>query len=493
MKSKYIILFIALTVTLSSCAGFLDEVSRDQIVPKTVADYSEFIYGEVYLKRNNGSLHTYLDIMTDDCEDWAKKASFGVDTRIEGHGYYTWQAEPEIRVTGLMNDDSSWAHYYHQILMCNIVLYAMDDMTGSQDAKMQLKAECHMIRAYAYYMLVNLYGEPYDPATAESAKGVPINDLVGAEIKYFDRSSVAEVYRRITADINDAMTAFKQVATPKNTIFRWNPNAANVFASRVALYMRNWDDAIRYATDAITASPKLWNLEKKNAEDAASFFFCKNNPEILFSFGNYVITYFATGAKGAFPTSASLKAMFTASDLRYGNSTGQFIRNQGMSFSSFGGGKRYVQFKYDDVNYSGMFGSAIRNAEALLNRAEAYSQRAGDLQKAIDDLNTLRRERIKAAGYADLTFTDQADAIQKVRDERRRELCFEQHRWFDLRRWDRPRIVHTYTPELGNAATMQTFVLEENDPAYTLPIPKSVIEQDPELDDIARPQRVPQE
>ena len=51
-----------------------------------------------------------------------------------------------------------------------------------------------MIRAYAYYMLVNLYGEPYDPKTADKAVGVPVNGLIGVENKKFKRESVAAIY-----------------------------------------------------------------------------------------------------------------------------------------------------------------------------------------------------------------------------------------------------------------------------------------------------------
>jgi len=51
--------------------------------------------------------------------------------------------------------------------------------------------------------------------------------------------------------------------------------------------------------------------------------------------------------------------------------------------------------------------------------------------------------------------------------------------------------VHTFTPVLGDATTTVTYVLEENDPAYTLPIPKEVLQKDAELVDIQRPERNP--
>ena len=77
------------------------------------------------------------------------------------------------------------------------------------------------------------------------------------------------------------------------------------------------------------------------------------------------------------------------------------------------------------------------------------------------------------------------DYIQFVRDERRRELCFEGHRWFDLRRYNvcekKPftgTIRNTYT-EFGDwqtASTTYTYELKAGDPAWTLQIPYEVIQ-----------------
>ena len=64
--------------------------------------------------------------------------------------------------------------------------------------------------------------------------------------------------------------------------------------------------------------------------------------------------------------------------------------------------------------------------------------------------------------------------MEKVRHERRVELAFEGHRWFDLRRTTRPRIEKTLY-------SGQTIILEQNDERYTLRIPQSAIEANPNL------------
>lgn len=71
------LIYIIIVVFFSSCENFLEESSQDLIIPKTVKDYSEFLFGEGYI-RDNTSIHTYLDIMTDDVEEKANTAYYAV-------------------------------------------------------------------------------------------------------------------------------------------------------------------------------------------------------------------------------------------------------------------------------------------------------------------------------------------------------------------------------------------------------------------------------
>ena len=63
-------------------------------------------------------------------------------------------------------------------------------------------------------------------------------------------------------------------------------------------------------------------------------------------------------------------------------------------------------------------------------------------------------------------------------EERRKELAFEEHRWFDLRRCGMPELVHEITFTQGQ---VQEVRLEEGSNRYVLPIPKKVLDKNPAL------------
>ena len=465
---RYTGLLGLLLLLFSACSDFLEEKSLDLIIPKSVKDYREFLFGEAYI-RNETLIHTYLDIMTDDVRENIKGLSFGTDVRANGYGYYTWQAEPEETVSGAINVDKAWATYYHSILICNITLDNVGDISGSKAEKEDLKAEAYALRAYCYFMLVNLYGQPYQIATAETDLGVPINDVIGMEDKKFKRESVATIYRLIESDLKNAIDCFK-ASNLNKTYFRWNLPATYLLASRVSLYKKEYDKVIGYATDVIAEHPQIYDLSTLNDDD---YFLNDKNPEILFTYGDYVVSYYAMLAKCNFPISEQLFALYGTNDWRL---THCFYKRN----------SDYTAQKSEVAGTTGVYGYALRTSEAYLNRAEAYAEK-GEKDKALADLKTIREKRLKV--YEDLEANSNEETITRVREERRRELSFEFHRWFDLRRWDRPRLEHTFTPDIKKPDRIEKYVLEKDDPAYTLPLPRSVVDYDPTIVNNPRPQR----
>lgn len=115
---------------------------------------------------------------------------------------------------------------------------------------------------------------------------------------------------------------------------------------------------------------------------------------------------------------------------------------------------------------SDYFALSFRIAEAYLNYAEAaaMSQAEGE---AITTMNTLLEKRYNGGNAPSFSGLSGDALITKIREERRKELCYEGQRWFDLRRYGMPPIQHKWEGKV--------YTLTENDPSYVLPIPTEVL------------------
>lgn len=131
---------------------------------------------------------------------------------------------------------------------------------------------------------------------------------------------------------------------------------------------------------------------------------------------------------------------------------------------------RYYNTKFSYQDGMAMMTSPVflRWGEVLLNRAEAYAKLNQD-GKALDDINTIRsRAGIPTLSSGDLSALGYNSMLDLVLDERRMELCFEGHRFFDVFRNKLPmdrRYVGYHTWE----------IIQPNDPRIALLISQDEI------------------
>lgn len=207
-------LFAALAVMLASCSDFLEEYSQDLSKVKTWEDLDELLLGDGHFKSSRyyiensaayAEQNANLDIlhfMSDEMKQNTTKSADRIGYVESMFAFYTWQKDTGVNEDGkyVGGDAKYWDNLYEFVNIANIVLGQIDDMPeiDAEDRanKQRVKGEAYFLRAAYYFMLVNLYAQPYVPATASTTPAIPLKLTEYIEDKEFLRSSVAEVYNR---------------------------------------------------------------------------------------------------------------------------------------------------------------------------------------------------------------------------------------------------------------------------------------------------------
>ncbi len=520
-RIKLYIMGLLVSLCFSSCGSdFLKEYSQSLGRVQSVDDLNELLMGDCLLPKGYFTVkysisyenpnYAVLHFMSDELKENLEARSvepYGSGFRTMMFPYFTWQQNTYTDYQGkntLESDENTlWELAYNKINNCNVVIDACQQFQAStapeQERLRTIEGEATFLRAFYYLHLVNLYGQPYSPATASTSPAVPLKISPNVEDKEYQRASVADVYAQIVSDLTTAEGLLKNITQPAS-IYHVGLEPVYILRSRVALYMQDWQTAADYAQKALDMDGYLFDL--KTLGDG-EYPLSKANKEVLYSngssiFGNMVYEspkkmdeWEEGDYKPVYCVSDELYELFADDDCRkttyvtteddpYDHlPTYHKIDN---STSSFG--------VYKDV--SDVF--CIRTAEAYLNLAEADAEMDKDVE-ACHVLTRLRQHRIDGDATVSLTG---AELIQFVRDERERELCFEGHRWFDLRRYSvdekypySKEIVHTFaTYESFNGMTgVSSYRLEKNDGAYVLNIPKTVRDFQPSIGSNNRPAR----
>lgn len=471
------------------CSNFLEEYSQSQTVAKKVSHFDELLLGDGYLpsvnKKYISTDHAgFLNVLDDDVTTvlGGIAVHYWSEVMQKLFGYYAWQLEVGRNPEGnILNDDSqTWLDFYRRINVTNIILKEIDelkvDSPAEENDRVRVKGECHFIRASLYFTLVNLYGKAYSKTSASTDLGVPLKLTEYIEHDkdketQFQRASVAQIYEQIVKDLKASVDYLTQSPQPR-PLHRASKEAAQLLLSRVYLYMQDWNNAAAIAAQLLENDTRFHQM---NEGDSAKIFLSENCSEVLFSQGSMNLHNSMTGASGDFAVSEELVELYD----RKNDFRRYFFGTNPNSFAY------KLQWKYDTTaipHVSDIY--TLRISEGYLNLAEAYAMQ-DNTEGANRYLKTLREKRIK--GYVHTNYTGE-ELINEIRLERRKELCFEGHRWFDLRRYavcekypHAQKIIHEFNVFDGNQNFWDhtdIYELPENDPAYVMQIPKSVLEYD---------------
>ena len=491
-KIYYVLMILALLMTggLCGCEDFLEESSQDEMRPSSVDDLKELMMGVVYPA--GVSFHNYLELMTDDAESSFTNLELAITAIKRYEGPFTWQKNMYelMESNGLGSSVKTYEHYFSRIMGCNTVLDQLDKVKGEEDDKLNVRGQALAMRAWFYFMLVNLYGQPYNAegVDIEKTPGLPL--LISSTVKDdpLPQVSVARIYQQVEEDLLEALPMLEKYGK-ENSKYKVTDMFVYTLLSRMYLYMEKWEKAEEYASKALEKNSELINLARY--ADGGVFtdgVYGLNSPEaIWYGYGNdnEYESYDWSGfwRYRSYWASAELRELYDyqddtwdRKDLRYlfyfsWAPVQSIYPNKGITWGEKKSGSSAL---------SSQCVKGMRVAELYLNRAEAYIH-MGDEKLALDDLNELRRHRYdtRNVAYQPVSNLTGENLLQFCRDERRRELNFEDHRWFDLRRYGMPRIEHVFRSDVDQVP--QVFVLEKGDPRYVFAIPDYILTRNPAL------------
>ena len=515
LKNKIIALCLC-SIALCSCEDFLDPSSTSEFVPKDANSLNELLLGEAYPRNDIDGMNIFLNLLDDDITAMPYQTPQDGFDANRFLAAYTWQPDmfKMMEEAGYSNTNM-YEQYYELILGANAVIDYIDQVNDEKQNINYVLAQAYALRGFLYFKLVNIFGQPIN--SQPDALGVPLKLNSGVENteNALARRTVKDVYSQVINDLKEAERLYETLPADKQFAkdYRTSLPMVQLLLSRVHLYQENWSDAASYAHKVMTNSNfKLLDLNVVETLTEEGYPFYKTyhayseSSEVIWVYGSvsdmgsWVMSYAGTSnpkdnnrvMHAYFKASDDLMETYEDTDLRkeryiikkavrdergidiwtpmaIGKLSVNIPQDNGVSLNNF----------YKPISSSGVFGRSLRLSEAYLNYAEAKAMMyqmgtdANGATEAQDALDELRVKRYAANDFKSLDITDAEELIQFVRNERRRELCFEDHRWYDLRRWGMKEIKHVW---YNDANTKSTFTLTQGDKGYTIPIPDEAMD-----------------
>ena len=309
---------------------------------------------------------------------------------------------------------------YKSILSANNVIENSSNATQVGEAK--------FLRALAYFKLVLAFGD----VTVNLDASPSLTDT-----SILVRQAAADVYNNvIIPDLNEAISALGTVIEDG----RASRYAAQGLLGKVYMHMNNTQAAETNLAAVVNGAGATGISLESNYADvfgAAN----EGNSEIIYStqiqssivdeysFASRFWNWFVgDDSKSDYPVDQDLVAAFNASG----------AADTRRAVTLHADGRTAIKFPKDGGLGSEHDWIELRLADVILLYAEALNEN-GNTAAALTQLNTIRSR----AGLTDSSATSQADVRQAIQDERRLELAFEGHRWFDLVR------TNTVNAEMG--------------------------------------------
>ena len=388
---------IALGLTLTSCDDWLDKLPDNRMELQTPSDVSSLLVSAYPSAHPAYLLEMYSD-NTDECVNpsWSEASRFQAQA-------YNWE---DITETG--EDESPqelWNKHYIAIASANAAIDLIEGKGSPAEYSEQL-GEALLCRAYAMFQLSTVFCKAYNPATASTDLGLPYpthpEKVVGT---VYTRGTMEDLYGQIDKDLQRGLPLVSSnYSKPK---FHFNTEAAKAFAARFYLYKGDFAKAITYATEVLGADPTAkardWdayaalNMNQQirpeawvSADEKCNFLLQTVYSEWGAISGPYRLgDKYAHSYRITYDEDIASKGPFGAA-----NSTFKQRVWSNTALAKLFHRKVPYEFEYTDlqagIGYAHAEYAVFTTEQLLLERAEAYAL-SGELQKAVDDYNTIMK------------------------------------------------------------------------------------------------------
>ena len=388
---------IALGLTLTSCDDWLDKLPDNRMELQTPSDVSNLLVSAYPSAHPAYLLEMYSD-NTDDCVNpsWSEASRFQAQA-------YKWE---DITETG--EDESPqelWNRHYLAIASANAAIDLIEGKGSPAEYTEQL-GEALLCRAYAMFQLSTVFCKAYNPATASTDLGLPYpthpEKVVGT---VYTRGTMEDLYGQIDKDLQRGLPLVSSnYSKPK---FHFNTEAAKAFAARFYLYKGDFAKAITYATEVLGADPTAkardWdaysalNMNEQirpeawvSADEKCNFLLQTVYSEWGAISGPYLYgDKYAHSYRITYDEDIASKGPFGAA-----NTTFKQRVWSNTALAKLFHRKVPYEFEYTDlqagIGYPHAEYAVFTTEQLLLERAEAYAL-SGELQKAVDDYNTIMK------------------------------------------------------------------------------------------------------
>ena len=494
MKKILLILSSVFVMTFTSCEGFLDKYPSNSIPAdeaiQTPEDAQFYIMG-LYSAFKNGSLYSGSMTLAADIQcDFVYNVVGANNTYAD---VYRWEIKPTTsEIEGV------YAGLYYIISRVNFLLDRIGEVeakyTDDDDVELlnKCKGDAYFARALAYADLLRFYCKAYDPDTAKDELGVSLIYTYEEEGLGALRSSLYDSYQQVLSDLAEAEKLITRDAA--NSIY-FTVGAVNALYARTYLYMQDWDNAIKYATEVIDNS--VYSLSDSFTASQASsemseyqyMWMYDSSNEVIWKVG-FTATSLGGSLSGVFhnydytayypdfvPADWVLDLYDQYSDARYST----FFTEQQTGYASGLTCPLFIGKYWSNPNLSATNAYSFVNepkvfrlSEQYLIRAEAYWHK-DEFDLASEDLLAIRKKRIQGYG----NFSDAGESLlEEIKTERVKELYMEGFRLMDLKRWGEG---FKRTPQQSSISGPDELDIKADNPMFVWPIPQHEMDAVPGL------------